>query len=98
MPCPAALAILILAVGMGKPELGLATVAVFSVGLALALVVIGIGVCKGVSYFGKRLEQSKWTKRLPVISSGIVTVLGLLMLVKALLGEGHAPTQTQEIK
>jgi nickel/cobalt exporter len=98
VPCPAALAILILAVGMGKPALGLVTVAVFSVGLALALVVIGIGVCKGVGFFGKRFEQSKWTKRLPVISSGIVTLLGLLMLVKALSGEGHLQPQTQEIK
>lgn len=98
VPCPAALAILILSVGLGKPVLGLITVAVFSVGLAVALVVVGIGVCKGVGFFGKRFEQSGWIKRLPVISAGIVTLLGFVMLVKALVGEGHLQPKPQEIK
>lgn len=98
VPCPAALAILILAVGMGKPVLGLVMVAVFSVGLALALIAVGVAVCHGVAFFGRRATESKWMKRLPIISSAVVTLLGLLMLVKALFGQGHAQTQRQEIR
>jgi nickel/cobalt transporter (NicO) family protein len=89
VPCPAALAVFILAVGAGRPVLGLATVVVFSVGLALTLIGIGIAVCRGFALFEKRLEKATWTRRLPIISSLVVTVLGLVMLIKALWGHGH---------
>ena len=93
VPCPAALAILILAVSLGKPVLGLVTVTIFSFGLALALIVVGVAVCQGVTFFGKRAGESKWLKRLPVISSAIVTALGLAMLVRVLFGSGHSHVQ-----
>lgn len=89
VPCPAALAIFILAVGAGKPVLGLATVAVFSVGLALTLIAIGVAVCRGFGMVEKRLEKATWVQRLPVVSSVVVVVLGLVMLIRALLGQGH---------
>ena len=95
MPCPAALAILILAVGMGKPVLGLVTVTIFSIGLALALIAVGVAVCHGVAFFGKRATESKWMKRLPVISSAIVTALGLAMLVRVLLGRSHSHVRSK---
>lgn len=90
VPCPAALAVLILAVGMGKAVLGLVTVLVFSIGFALALILVGVAVCHGTAFFGKRAGESKWLKRLPMLSSAIVTVLGLAMFVRALLGHGHS--------
>jgi ABC-type nickel/cobalt efflux system permease component RcnA len=96
VPCPAALAILILAVGMGKPVFGLATVAAFSIGLALALVGIGVAVCSGVALVGKRFRESKWTNRLPVLSSVAVTVLGFCVFARALLGQGHSPAPRRQ--
>jgi nickel/cobalt exporter len=95
VPCPAALAILILAVGLGKPVLGLVTVTIFSVGLALALIAVGVAVCHGVAFVGKRAGQSKWLKRLPIISSAIVTALGLAMLIRALMGHTHTASSPQ---
>jgi len=90
VPCPAALAILILAVGIGKPMLGLATVVVFSIGLAITLIGIGIAVCRGTALVRKRFESSAWLKRLPVLSSLLVTILGLGMLARALNGRTQA--------
>lgn len=89
VPCPAALALFILAVGQGKPFLGLWTVIVFSVGLAATLVAIGIAVCRGFAFVEGRLGKDGWLNRLPIISAVVVTLFGLWMLVKALLGEPH---------
>jgi len=89
VPCPAAIAILLLAVGAGKPVLGLATVLIFSIGLALTLIAIGVAVCHGMKLFEKSQRVSKWMKQLPLISSAVVTALGLAMLIRALFGQGH---------
>lgn len=95
IPCPAALALFILAVGQGKAFLGLWTVIVFSLGLAATLVVIGIAVCRGFAFMEGQLGKGGWLNRLPVISAAAVTLFGLWMLVKALLGEPHATPPTQ---
>jgi nickel/cobalt exporter len=93
IPCPAALAILILAVGTGKPMIGLTTVIIFSLGLALALIGIGITVCKSAGFVANKLEVSGFIKKIPIISSLVVTLLGLLMLIKVLFGHSHVSTE-----
>jgi len=90
VPCPGALALLLLAVGIGQPTLGLVTVIVFSAGLALTLVVLGIAVCRGVELGQQRFLNSGWVKRLPLISAGFVTALGIAMMLRTLLFSGHA--------
>jgi len=42
-----------------------------------------------------RLGKSGWLNRLPIISAATVTLFGLWMLVKALLGEPHATPAIQ---
>jgi nickel/cobalt transporter (NicO) family protein len=89
VPCPTALAIFILAVGMGKPVLGFVTVVVFSLGLSLALIGIGIAVSQGTGFAESKLSSSGIIKKLPMISSALVALLGLCMLVKTLLGHPY---------
>ncbi|MFZ5806288.1 MAG: sulfite exporter TauE/SafE family protein [Verrucomicrobiota bacterium] len=84
IPCPPALAIFVLSVGTGQATLGVITVVIFSLGLALTLVGIGIAVCKGIDLFQSKLGIEKWSQWLPILSSALVTLLGLLMLFHAI--------------
>ncbi len=86
VPCPSALILLLSAVALGQTALGLGLLAAFSAGLALVLMGIGALVL-----FAKQLLPSQQSARshplfrlVPVFSSVVVIVLGLLMTMAAL--------------
>lgn len=85
VPCPEALGVLVLAVGVGRTLLGLGMVAAFSVGLAAVLVAVAVLLVRSRSILARagRLPAS-WTTALPLISAAVVTVLGALLVVRAL--------------
>ncbi len=89
VPCPAALTALLAAVNMGRPAAGIAVVAAMGLGIATTLVAIGILF----------VQAGKWASRLfgshvigtyvPRISAVVITVLGLVLVIRAF--HGHAP-------
>lgn len=86
VPCPSALILLLSAIALGHTALGLGLLAAFSVGLAVVLMGIGALVL-----FAKHLLPSQQSTRnhplfrlVPVFSSVVVIVLGLLMTLAAL--------------
>jgi len=87
VPCPTALAILLLAVSMGEFMEGLMVVLALSLGLAVALVGIGILACKTSFSLIKYISpESRVTRLMPVLSASIVTLLGVILTVKAVIG------------
>ena len=86
VPCPSALILLLSAIALGHTALGLGLLAAFSVGLAMVLMGIGALVL-----FAKHLLPARESTRshklfrlVPVFSSGVVIVLGLVMTFVAL--------------
>ena len=86
VPCPSALILLLSAIALGQTALGLGLLAAFSAGLAVVLMGIGALVL-----FAKQLLPTKESTRrhplfrlVPVFSSVVVIVLGLLMTLAAL--------------
>jgi ABC-type nickel/cobalt efflux system permease component RcnA len=85
VPCPAALAIIILAVSKGTVLPGLAVVLSLSIGLGVTLVGIGILICKTSSSLLNNFDsESRIIKIMPLISGLIVTILGIIITVRAL--------------
>lgn len=83
--CPAALAVLLAAATYGQFLRGLSLVLVFSLGMALVLVAVGITMVKAAGWAGRYVGESRWMSALPVVSAGLITVLGLGLTAKALL-------------
>jgi nickel/cobalt exporter len=86
VPCPSALILLLSAIALGQTALGLGLLTAFSAGLALVLMGIGALVL-----FAKQLLPNEESTRshplfrlVPVFSSVVVIVLGLLMTMAAL--------------
>ena len=86
VPCPSALILLLSAIALGQTALGLGLLAAFSLGLAVVLMGIGALVL-----FAKHLLPAHESARshplfrlVPVFSSVVVIVLGLLMTLAAL--------------
>lgn len=89
IPCPSALVVLLSAVGLHRVAFGMGLIVSFSLGLAIVLTAIGLCVVytRGLS---ERLTTKKTLlARLPVLSAGIVTLIGLFLLVGAVLGKGY---------
>jgi ABC-type nickel/cobalt efflux system permease component RcnA len=85
VPCPSALILLLSAISLGQVALGLGLLAAFSTGLAFVLIAIGGVVVYGKSLLPKssRLTNHPALRLLPVFSSVVVIVLGLLMTLTA---------------
>jgi ABC-type nickel/cobalt efflux system permease component RcnA len=89
VPCPDALAILLLAVGVGQVGLGLGLVTSFSLGVATVITVIGISMVKmkGLleQHASARFPGSvRWGRWVPVLSAGVVVLVGALMMLSSL--------------
>lgn len=86
VPCPSALILLLSSIALGHTALGLGLLAAFSLGLAVVL--MGIGTL--VLFAKHLLPDHESTRRyplfrlIPVFSSVVVIVLGLLMTLAAL--------------
>jgi ABC-type nickel/cobalt efflux system permease component RcnA len=88
VPCPSALVVLLVAVAMGRILFGLAIILVFSLGLAAVLMAIGVLTVTASRLTEKWGEKGGVIQKLPVVSAGIVMVVGGLIAVKALLSAG----------
>jgi ABC-type nickel/cobalt efflux system permease component RcnA len=88
VPCLSATVVLLFAIYVGRILMGLLLIAAFSLGMAAALIVIGMLVVTGRDLVARWSggKQRRWVAVLPVVSAGIVTVLGLVMVVSAAVG------------
>lgn len=85
VPCPSALILLLSAIALGHPGVGLTLLVGFSSGLALILMGIGSMVlyAKHLLPKGHSAGQHSIMRLVPVFSSVVVIVLGLLMTLTA---------------
>jgi nickel/cobalt transporter (NicO) family protein len=87
VPCPSALVVLLGAIALGRTELGLVLIVAFSIGLATVLVSLGLAAVRARQF----LSRFRWkrttaiARRLPLVSSVAVALLGLGIAVQALL-------------
>lgn len=89
VPCPAALAVLLAAVSYGQFLRGLSLVIIFSVGMAAVLVAIGTMMVKAAGVAGRYVTaESRWVRWVPVGSAALITVLGVALTVRAVVGLG----------
>jgi nickel/cobalt transporter (NicO) family protein len=89
VPCPAALVVLLSALSLGRVGFGLLLIVAFSIGLAAVLISIGL-----LMVYARRL-MSRFhgdgpivTRWLPLTSAAVMTVLGLVIAVQALMTAG----------
>ena len=88
VPCPGALVILLLAVALHRIAFGLLLITTFSLGLAAVLITIGILMVKARPWVERFSGNGPWVRRLPAVSAALITVVGLVMAVKALIDAG----------
>jgi ABC-type nickel/cobalt efflux system permease component RcnA len=84
VPCPAALVALFLAISLNKLALGLILIVFFSFGLAATLTLLGILFAKG-SKLIDRYDNNRIVAKLPVVSAGIIVILGAVIVIGALI-------------
>ncbi|MDX1984568.1 MAG: hypothetical protein SFV51_30130 [Bryobacteraceae bacterium] len=85
VPCPSALVLLLSAVALGRIAFGLALLTAFSLGLAAVLIGIGCAVlyAKHLLPDTPKVTDSTLVRVLPVVSAGVITVVGLVMTAVA---------------
>jgi nickel/cobalt exporter len=85
VPCPEALGVMIVAVGVNRTLFGLGLITSFSLGLAAVLMGLGILLVRS-RHLVSRFERigNRWTTVLPLMSSLLVTALGVGLAVKGL--------------
>ena len=87
VPCPGALVVLLSALAWQRLGFGILLVVAFSVGLAAVLVAIGLLMVHARRLLGRvRGDGPLTTRWLPLASSAVITVLGVLIAVQALAG------------
>ena len=81
VPCPSALILLLSAISMQRTGLGLMLLVAFSLGLASVLMAIGVGVlyAKNLLPEVSGWRESRLLRAVPVISAGVIVVVGLVM-------------------
>jgi ABC-type nickel/cobalt efflux system permease component RcnA len=84
VPCPTALMVLLSAAAINKVSFGLILIGIFSFGIASALIAIGILMVKAKRFMDKRLKESSALRILPCISASIITIIGVVFVLKAL--------------
>jgi ABC-type nickel/cobalt efflux system permease component RcnA len=88
LPCPSALVVMLSAIALHRVAFGLALITSFSLGLATVLTAAGILVIKARGLLD-RLPSSehrgRLMARLPIVSAAIVTVIGLVLVVRAVI-------------
>jgi ABC-type nickel/cobalt efflux system permease component RcnA/Tol biopolymer transport system component len=95
VPCPDAIAILLVAVAINRILLGLALIVSFSLGLAVVLIVIGMLMVGGGRLFARMNFLSRVAPLMPVISAGVVMILGVVLTYGAVV-KVQAGTSSQK--
>ena len=86
VPCHGALAVLLSALALGRMAQGLVLLVLFSVGLASVLVAVGIAMVKAAGWAGQRLEPGKWGRIAALGSACLITLVGLGLTARAIVG------------
>jgi ABC-type nickel/cobalt efflux system permease component RcnA len=95
VPCPAALVVLLSALSLRRVGFGLLLVVAFSLGLALVLVAIGLLVVSAGRLVTRLDERGPLVTRwLPLMSSAVMTLLGLSIAIQTLASGGITWTLT----
>ena len=84
VPCPSAMVLLLAAVALNKTAYGMLLVVAFSVGLAITLTAVGLAFLYARNRFRRPRAGARWPLLLPVLSAGMITVLGLALCFAAL--------------
>ncbi len=83
VPCPSALVVLLSAVALHRIAYGMILITAFSVGLASVLIVIGMMVVSTRHWFERFPAGENLMRRLPVVSATAITLIGLLLIIRA---------------
>src|SRR5262249_892983 len=88
VPCPSALVVLLSAIALHRVELGLVLLVAFSLGLASSLVAVGLLVVRAGRLIERPPTAHAVSCALPVVSAGIVTVIGFGIAAESFAGTG----------
>jgi ABC-type nickel/cobalt efflux system permease component RcnA len=69
--------LLLAAVALNKTAYGMVLVVAFSVGLAITLTAVGLVFLYARNRFHKPRQDARWPQLLPILSAGVITVLGI---------------------
>jgi len=86
LPCPSALVVMLAAIGLHRIVFGMIMIIAFSLGLATVLTLIGILVIRARGWLERLPLTRTLTNRLPIVSAAVVTLLGLILFVRACHG------------
>lgn len=86
LPCPSALVVMLSAIALHRIAFGLFLIVAFSMGLAVVLTILGLLMMRARGMLERLPSQAHWMQGLSVASAGGVTVVGLVLLVRALYG------------
>ena len=86
IPCPSALVLLLGSVALDRTAFGVVLVCAFSLGLAGVVSGIGLTVLYARRLFARIPASGRAIRGLPVASAAIITVLGLVLTLRALPG------------
>jgi nickel/cobalt exporter len=92
VPCPSALVVLLSAITLNRVGIGMVLISAFSLGLASVLVGIGVLMVSARRFMERfvRVEGSL-VRGLPLVSSIVITLLGLAIALQALIRGGIVP-------
>ena len=83
VPCPEALGVLLIAISLNRIGLGLALIVAFSLGVAVVIITIGLVLVRSRGLLERMGRRGRnWQRWLPLVSAGVVTLLGGGIVVK----------------
>ena len=89
VPCPAALVVLLGALAFHRVAFGIFLIVAFSVGLAAMLISFGLAIVYAGRFMSRLGSQSSLTNHwLPLVSSAIITTVGVTLTVQSLITAG----------
>ena len=88
IPCPSALVVLLSAIAIHRVAFGMLLIVAFSFGLAAVISGIGLAVLYARRLFARVPSSGRFVDALPVVSALVITVLGVVLTVRALPGIG----------
>jgi len=85
LPCPSALVVLLSAISLHRIGFGLLLIVAFSLGLALVLTSIGLLLVYAANLTRKVDFSGTFLRRMPLVSSLIIAILGFAIAIQSLL-------------
>lgn len=85
IPCPSALIVLLSAIALDRLAFGFVLIVAFSLGLAATITAIGLVAVFAQATFRRSSFDGRLVRTMPAVSAGLITVVGLVLTVKAVL-------------